>query len=71
MVSEKRFGTKRKIFKASVNPDFLHSVLFGKQMLLPWYLQLALMASWGNPAITEAASPAEASCQKRAQTHIG
>ncbi|MDR3161746.1 MAG: transposase family protein [Spirochaetaceae bacterium] len=30
MVSEKRFSTKRKIFKASVNPEFLYSVLFGK-----------------------------------------
>ncbi|MDR3114689.1 MAG: hypothetical protein LBU25_04125 [Treponema sp.] len=29
-VSEKRFSTKRKIFKASVNPEFLYSVLFGK-----------------------------------------
>jgi predicted transposase YbfD/YdcC len=29
-VLEKRFSTKRKIFKASVNPEFLYSVLFGK-----------------------------------------
>jgi predicted transposase YbfD/YdcC len=29
-VSRKRFSTKRKVFKAGVNPDFLYSVLFGK-----------------------------------------
>ncbi|MDR0628161.1 MAG: ISAs1 family transposase [Treponema sp.] len=29
-VPDRRLSTKRKIFKASVNPDFLYSVLFGK-----------------------------------------
>jgi predicted transposase YbfD/YdcC len=29
-VPRKRFSTKRKIFNASVNPDFLYAVLFGK-----------------------------------------
>jgi hypothetical protein len=29
-VPGRRLSTKRKIFKASVNPDFLYSVLFGK-----------------------------------------
>jgi predicted transposase YbfD/YdcC len=29
-VSGNRLSTKRKIFKASVNPDFLYAVLFGK-----------------------------------------
>jgi predicted transposase YbfD/YdcC len=29
-VPNRRLSTKRKIFKASGNPDFLYSVLFGK-----------------------------------------
>jgi hypothetical protein len=29
-VPDRRLSTKRKIFKVSVNPDFLYSVLFGK-----------------------------------------
>jgi hypothetical protein len=29
-VPDRRLSAKRKIFKASVNPDFLYSVLFGK-----------------------------------------
>jgi hypothetical protein len=29
-VPNRRLSVKRKIFKASVNPDFLYSILFGK-----------------------------------------
>jgi predicted transposase YbfD/YdcC len=35
----KGFSTKRKSFKASINPQFLLSVLFGKKMILPWGLE--------------------------------
>ncbi|MDR0718230.1 MAG: hypothetical protein LBF78_01240 [Treponema sp.] len=31
----RRGSARRKSFKALINPDFLYSVLFGKQMLLP------------------------------------
>jgi predicted transposase YbfD/YdcC len=36
VVNRPRFSVRRKSFKALINPDFLYSVLFGKQMFLPW-----------------------------------